>query len=158
VWSAISTTSPKHAGGTALRDAKAAAESATAARTVFLAALSHELRRPLTARADDAATLRKTAAPCEVREQLGMMERNIALEGRLIDEFSNLSPSPRQIAFVPRQLMRYAFVVRLADRIVRDDALTKEIKTRLPFECGAQRVITDPARVQQMFGISWPMQ
>jgi PAS domain S-box-containing protein len=76
----------------ALRDAKAAAESANRSKDQFLAALSHELRTPLTPVLMLAATLKEDERlPAGVREQLGMMERNIALEGRLIDDLLDIS-------------------------------------------------------------------
>ncbi|MDP9291034.1 MAG: PAS domain S-box protein, partial [Verrucomicrobiota bacterium] len=70
-----------------LKIAQGEAERASRAKDNFLAVLSHELRTPLTPVLLTAAALREDERlPADVRSQLGMMERNIALEARLIDD------------------------------------------------------------------------
>ena len=135
----------------ALRDAKAAAESANRSKDRFLAALSHELRTPLTPVLMTAATLREDERlPAEVREQLGMMERNIALEGRLIDDLLDLSAIANGKSRLYPQLCDTHSLVRLAVEIVRDDALTKEIKLACHLNAAHSGLLTDPARFQQI--------
>ena len=71
---------------------KAAAEAANAAKDRFLAALSHELRTPLTPVLlwIDALTV-DGALPPEMKPDLQMVRRNIALEARLIDDLLDLT-------------------------------------------------------------------
>jgi len=76
----------------ALRGTVEELASALKAKDEFLAMLSHELRTPLTPVLMTAASLEiETALPSEVRDQLGMMRRNIELEARLIDDLLDLT-------------------------------------------------------------------
>ncbi len=77
---------------TALREAKAQADAANAAKDRFLATLSHELRTPLTpilmclsfrATQDD--------LPPDLQDDLAMIRRNVELEARLIDDMLDLT-------------------------------------------------------------------
>ncbi|MEP7015093.1 MAG: PAS domain-containing protein, partial [Verrucomicrobiota bacterium] len=76
----------------ALEKAKGEAEDANRAKDKFLAALSHELRTPLTPVLMTAAALEddRTIAT-DLREQFGMVRRNIELEARLIDDLLDIS-------------------------------------------------------------------
>ena len=75
-----------------MNEAKEAAETANRAKDRFLAVLSHELRTPLAPVVTAVALLEMTAdLPPEVRDYLGMIRRNIALETRLIDDLLDLS-------------------------------------------------------------------
>jgi PAS domain S-box-containing protein len=135
----------------ALRDAKAAAESANRSKDLFLAALSHELRTPLTPVLMTAATLREDERlPAEVREQLAMMERNIALEGRLIDDLLDISAIANGKLHLHLQWCDTHSLIRLALEIVRDAALTKEIKLAGDLNALRSGLMADPARFQQI--------
>jgi len=135
----------------ALRDAKAAAESANRSKDRFLAALSHELRTPLTPVLVTAATLREDERlPPDMREQLVMMERHIALEARLIDDLLDLSAIANGKLHLHLQLCDTRSLIQLAIEIVRDDALTKEIKLTCDLNASHSGLLTDPARFQQI--------
>jgi PAS domain S-box-containing protein len=135
----------------ALRETKAAAESANRSKDQFLAALSHELRTPLTPVLMMAATLKEDERlPAEVREQLGMMERNIALEGRLIDDLLDISAIANGKLHLHRQFCDTHSLILLAVEIVRDAALTKEIKVACELNAALSGLMTDPARFQQV--------
>ncbi|MGA2244573.1 MAG: ATP-binding protein [Verrucomicrobiota bacterium] len=135
----------------ALRDAKAAAENANRSKDRFLAALSHELRTPLTPVLMTAATLRDDERlPADVREQLGMMERNIALEGRLIDDLLDISAIANGKLHLHLQGCDTHSLIRLAVEIVRDAALTKEIKLTADLNASRSGLMADPARFQQI--------
>jgi len=135
----------------ALREAKAAAESANRSKDQFIAALSHELRTPLTPVLMLAASLREDERlPAEVREQLGMMERNIELEGRLIDDLLDISAIANGKLQLQRQLCDTHSLIRLAWEIVRDAALAKEIKVECELNASLSGLMTDPARFQQV--------
>ena len=135
----------------ALRETKAAAESANRSKDQFLAALSHELRTPLTPVLMLAANLREDERlPAGVREQLGMMERNIALEARLIDDLLDTSAIAHGKLHLHRQLCDTHSLIRLAMEIVRDAALTKEINVECELNASRSGLMTDPARFQQV--------
>jgi PAS domain S-box-containing protein len=76
----------------ALRDAKAAAEQANAAKDQFLAVLSHELRTPLTPLLLAACLLeRRGDLPPGVQADVQTMRRSIELEARIIDDLLDLT-------------------------------------------------------------------
>lgn len=135
----------------ALKTAQSDAERASRAKDAFLAALSHELRTPLTPVLMMAAALRgDDRLPSDVREQLGMMERNIALEARLIDDLLDLTRISRGQLHLRSELCDAHSLIGLAVEIVRDDARAKGIS--LERDLGAQRsgLFADPARFQQV--------
>jgi len=98
-----------------------------------------------------AATLREDERlPANVREQLGMMERNIALEGRLIDDLLDISGIANGKLHLHLQLCDIHSLIWLAIEIVRDAALTKEIKLTADLNAPCSGLLADPARFQQI--------
>src|SRR5688572_13321717 len=74
------------------RHARQAAEAAGRAKDKFFAALSHELRTPLTpAMMLVGVTLSRGDLPAEVREDLSVVQQNLEVEARLIDDLLDLS-------------------------------------------------------------------
>src|SRR5262249_43260888 len=72
--------------------ARAEAEAANQAKDRFLAMLSHELRTPLTPILFSSSILSKDpTVPDHIRQELKMIERNVALEARLIDDLLDLT-------------------------------------------------------------------
>lgn len=134
-----------------LKIARGAAERGSRAKDDFLAALSHELRTPLTPVLMTASALRDDPRlPTEVREQLGMMERNIALEARLIDDLLDLTTISRGKLQLRPQLCDTHSLIGLAIEIVRADALDKEIAIERVFTAEHSGLLADPARFQQV--------
>ena len=134
-----------------LKQAQAAAEQASRAKDDFIAALSHELRTPLTPVLMTAASLRDDARlPMEVREQLGMMERNIALEARLIDDLLDLTTIARGKLHLRSTPVDAHSLIGLAVEIVRGDALAKEISIERHLDAARSGLMADPARFQQV--------
>lgn len=134
-----------------LKTAQSDSERASRAKDAFLAALSHELRTPLTPVLMTAAALRNDERlPGDTREQLGMMERNIALEARLIDDLLDLTRISRGQLHLRSELCDAHSLIGLAVEIVRDDAQAKGIT--LERKLGAQQsgLMLDPARFQQV--------
>ncbi|HMJ07199.1 MAG TPA: ATP-binding protein, partial [Chthoniobacterales bacterium] len=134
-----------------LKRAQSDAERANRAKDAFLAALSHELRTPLTPVLMTASALRlDERLPEDAREQLAMMERNIALEARLIDDLLDLTRIARGQLRLRSELCDAHSLIGLAVEIVRDDALAKGVS--LERNLGAQRsgLVVDPARFQQV--------
>jgi PAS domain S-box-containing protein len=75
-----------------LRKARDEAEAANRAKDRFLATLSHELRTPLSPVLLLASTLAGDAGvPAGVRRQLDVIQRNVELEARLIDDLLDLT-------------------------------------------------------------------
>lgn len=134
-----------------LRQAQVSAERASRAKDGFLAALSHELRTPLTPVLMAAAALREDERlPTDIREQLGMMERNIALEARLIDDLLDLTKiSQGKLQFNAEPCDAHHLISR-AIEIVQGDARAKEISIERAFTAANSRLVADPARFQQV--------
>ncbi|MGI8891608.1 MAG: PAS domain S-box protein [Chthoniobacterales bacterium] len=134
-----------------LKAAQAKAERASSAKDNFLAVLSHELRTPLTPVLMTASALyQDDRLPADVRAQLGMMERNIALEARLIDDLLDLTRITRGKLPLRPQLCDAHSLIGLAVEIVRDEALVKGIAIEQDFEAQRSGLMADPSRFQQV--------
>ncbi len=134
-----------------LKHAQAEAERASRAKDDFLAALSHELRTPLTPVLLSAASLRDDERlPEEIRQQLGMMERNIALEARLIDDLLDLTSISRGKLNLRTQPCEAHALIELAVDIVQSDARDKEVALESAFAAKLTGLNADPARFQQV--------
>jgi PAS domain S-box-containing protein len=135
-----------------LRSAKEAAESASRAKDHFVAALSHELRTPLTPVLLSAAALRDDdRLPADVRGQMAMMERNIALEARLIDDLLDLTRIARGKLPLRTEPCDVHSLLCYAIDIIRDDARAKIIAVQVDLAAQRSGVTGDPARLQQVF-------
>lgn len=134
-----------------LKLAQSEAERASRAKDAFLAALSHELRTPLTPVLITAAALRDDSRlPPEVRDQMAMMERNIALEARLIDDLLDLTAISRgKLKLRPEPCDAHS-LIRLAVEIVRSEAQSKGLTLDQEFSAPHSGLVADPARFQQV--------
>ncbi len=134
-----------------LKQAQSATERASGAKDAFLAALSHELRTPLTPVLMTAADLRKDERlPLDVREQLGMIERNIEIEARLIDDLLDITKiSQGKLQFRPEPCDAH-LLIDFAIEIVREDARAAEISIERIFTAQHSGLVVDPARFQQI--------
>jgi signal transduction histidine kinase len=134
-----------------LTAARTVAERESRAKDDFLAALSHELRTPLTPVLLTAASLREDSRlPVEVRTQLGMIERNIELEARLIDDLLDLTKiSHGKLEFRPESCDAHR-LIRFAVEIVRADAGAKGISIACNLQAEHSGLMADPARFQQV--------
>ena len=102
---------------------KERAEVASRAKDNFLAALSHELRTPLTPVLMTATALREDERlPADARADLAMMERNIALEARLIDDLLDLTRIARGRLQLRVETCDAHSLIGLAVDIIRDEA------------------------------------
>lgn len=134
-----------------LKVAQAEAERASRAKDNFLAVLSHELRTPLTPVLMTASALHQDERlPADVRAQLGMMERNIGLEARLIDDLLDLTRITRGKLPLRPQLCDAHSLIALAVEIVRDEAQAKGISVQQKFEATKSGLMADPSRFQQV--------
>jgi PAS domain S-box-containing protein len=134
-----------------LKTAQDASERASRAKDSFLAALSHELRTPLTPVLMTAAALRNDGRlPAEVREQLGMIERNVALEARLIDDLLDLTAISRGKLALRAELCDAHTLIGLAIEIVAGEARAKGISLEPDLRARRGTLLVDPARFQQV--------
>ncbi|HEV2695559.1 MAG TPA: ATP-binding protein [Verrucomicrobiae bacterium] len=134
-----------------LQKAKNEAEKANKAKDDFIAVLSHELRTPLTPVLMMAQVLRENESlPVEIREHLAMMERNLGLEVRLIDDLLDITALSRGKIRLRPELCDAHSLIGLAIDIVRDEALTKEISIDRDFSARLSGLVVDPARFQQV--------
>ena len=137
---------------TDLKIAKDAAEKANAAKDEFLAALSHELRTPLTpilsaVSALDASTVSRE----ELVRTFTIIQRNIELEARLIDDLLDLTRITRGKLHIERQTVDLHECLRHAEEICAADLVKKNIQVSHQIEAVQHHIAGDSARLQQVF-------
>lgn len=135
----------------ALRAAKERAEAASRSKDDFLAALSHELRTPLTpvlmaaaARKDD------SRLPEDVRQDLAMIERNIALEARLIEDLLDLTAVSHGKLKLRLERSDLRALVQRALEMVAADSAAKEITVDCQFHAEKIELTGDLTRLHQV--------
>jgi signal transduction histidine kinase len=135
----------------ALRVAKEAAEAANSSKDRFLAMLSHELRTPLTPALMVAETLHQDARlSAEVREQIGIIKRNIDLEARLLDDLLDMTAISKGKLRLRSELCDVHLLIGLAIQIVRNAASKKGIKIECELTASHCGLWGDPPRFQQV--------
>ncbi len=128
------------------------AEAASQAKDNFLAALSHELRTPLTPVLMTASLLREDPALSpEVREQFAMIERNVALEARLIDDLLDLTRITRGKLALRAERCDVHELIGLVVELLREEAGAKRLVIELALTAARPWLTGDPARLQQLF-------
>lgn len=136
----------------ALAAAKERAEVGLRAKDSFLAALSHELRTPLTPALMTTAALRQDEQlPEAVRAQLAMVQRNIELEARLIDDLLDLTHISRGKLPLRSEPCNVHTLIELAVGIVREETLSKTQTLEIELAATRTHLIADPSRLQQVF-------
>ena len=149
---AIASNIEHRAAEAALIAEKERAEIASHAKDNFLAALSHELRTPLTPVLMTATALRDDERiPADIRADLGMIERNIALEARLIDDLLDLTAISKGKLQLREELCDVHSLIGLATEIVRDEAQSKPVALHLELAARKTALLGDPSRLQQVF-------
>jgi signal transduction histidine kinase len=128
------------------------AETANRAKDKFIAVLSHELRTPL---APVVMTIHAIAAdpdmPIKFREDLAMVRRNIDLEVNLIDDLLDLSRVTSGKLRLQMQPVSVHEVLVHAIRNSVSDTSSKRLHVRQELHATNDRVMADPARLQQVF-------
>lgn len=134
-----------------LRAATRTAECANQAKDQLLAALSHELRMPLTPVLLAAAFLREDQRlPADVQERLAMIERNVTLEARLVDDLLDLTKVSHGKLLLRTEPCDAHFLIGLAVEIVADEAAGKSITLEQVLVAPRSGLVADPARFQQV--------
>lgn len=130
-------------------------EAANATKDQFLAMLSHELRTPLTPVLAAAGALEgDERLPADVRADLGMIRRNVAIQSRLVDDLLDLTRLGRGKVDLDLQHFELATLLRETVRIVEPDLAAKEQAIDLRLDgLGGARVHGDGPRCSRCFGI-----
>ena len=128
------------------------AEAASRAKDQFLAVLSHELRTPLTPVLMSVYTLQADQSlPPKVRSVLEMIQRNVHLEARLIDDLLDLSRITHNKVELQLSDIDVHQVVQSAVDVCRADIDSKEQSFSVEFDARHHYVRGDAARLQQVF-------
>jgi signal transduction histidine kinase/CheY-like chemotaxis protein len=126
-------------------------EAANRAKDNFLAALSHELRMPLTPVLMTASALCvDERLPEDLRDQLRIIERNVGLEARLIDDLLDLSRITKGKLKMRQQLCDAYSLIAFAVDIVRGDVRDKGITLERELTAEHSGLVADPSRFQQV--------
>lgn len=137
------------------RDARRATEAANAANLAkdhFLAALSHELRTPLTPVLMAVSALAVNAnLPESIREEIGMVRRNVEMESRLIDDLLDLTRITQGKMTLQFGVVDVHFKIRNALDICREDFRAKGLRLVLDLRSQDRHVRGDAGRLQQVF-------
>jgi signal transduction histidine kinase len=133
------------------RDARESAESASRLKDEFLALLSHELRTPLHVINNWLWQLKqgKATPPDILKKALDVIERNTALQGRLVDDLLDVSRAAAGKLSIDSRLVDLgalcAAVVETGQPAAREKAIALEFAGS-----GTVRVWGDPDRLQQV--------
>jgi PAS domain S-box-containing protein len=135
----------------ALRVAKEEAERANQAKDRFLAVLSHELRTPLSPIATAAHLLEKAAVvPEKYQNLLPMIQRNVALEARLIEDLLDLTAiSAGKVSLKPKPVDMHE-LLRVVVDMLQDQVRDKQQHLTLHLDAHNAQVQADEARIQQV--------
>ncbi|MGE5609220.1 MAG: PAS domain S-box protein [Bacillota bacterium] len=134
-----------------LERARQSAEAANAAKDRFLAVLSHELRTPLTPVLVTANMLEKDPSlPGEVRADMAMIGRNIALEARLIDDLLDLTRIARGKIELELRPVDLLSVLRHTSEIVSGEISQKGLRLNTVLGPGPYILHADVSRLQQV--------
>ena len=137
-----------------LKAAKEAADIANRAKDEFLATLSHELRTPLNAVLGWTQLIRMTERESlqndRLREGIGVIERNVQSQLRLIEDLLDVSRIVTGKMRLDFQLIDFREVVQEAVKPLLPTAEAKDIRIEqfLDPDCGL--VNGDPERLQQI--------
>jgi signal transduction histidine kinase len=133
------------------REARASAESASRLKDEFLALLSHELRTPLHVITNWLWQLKqgKSIQPPILEKALDVIERNTALQSRLVDDLLDVSRAAAGKLSIESKLVELgalaASVVEVAQSLARDKSIALSLDAT-----GQLRVWGDYARLQQV--------
>lgn len=135
----------------ALRSAKEQAERANQAKDRFLAVLSHELRTPLAPILTAAHLLERCATvPERHRNLLPMIQRNVALEARLIDDLLDLTAiSAGKVSLKPEPVDMHQVIGRVVD-MLREQLQESRLTLTQELHASNAMVSADVARMQQV--------
>jgi signal transduction histidine kinase len=127
------------------------AEEENRAKDLFLATLSHELRTPLNAIGGWARLLQQPEAPeAAIRKGLEAIERNVALQTRLVEDMLDVSSILTGRLTLNAETLNLAAIVRDTVAMVRPNALAKGLTIDCELPDAAVMVAGDRMRLQQV--------
>jgi hypothetical protein len=132
------------------------AEAANRMKDAFLATVSHELRRPLTAMLGWTRMLREGQTDDSARG-LEVIERNARIQLRLIEELLDLSRTATGQLGVAFSLVNLNVILRNVADAARPAAADRQVEVVTRFDRDDVPVWGDGMRLQQVLGISWEM-
>ena len=134
-----------------LQRAKKAAEEANRAKDEFLATLSHELRTPLNPiLLMVSCLLRDSTLSPEVRDSLGIIQRNTELEARLIDDLLDLTRIVHGKIELRARPVDLHNLIQMTCQICRNELEGKLLKLQMELHAPDPNTIGDGARLQQI--------
>jgi two-component system CheB/CheR fusion protein len=132
--------------------ARREAEAANQAKDHFLATLSHELRTPLTPVLAVVSQIKDDERlPTDMRDRLTMMQRNVELEARLIDDMLDLTRISRGKLELRREVADLRQILGHALETSRARADGQSLSFAVDLCPDDHRVWADPSRLTQVF-------
>ena len=132
-------------------DAVVKLEAAIAAKDEFLAVVSHELRTPLAPILGWASVLKKDQSPEQVRRAADVIERNVLLQTRMVDDLLDMNLTARGMVKLDPRIQDLAACVRAALETVARDIEKKAIRLEFADAGEPLFVNADSGRLQQVF-------
>jgi PAS domain S-box-containing protein len=134
------------------RTARIAAEQANQAKDAFLAKLGHELRTPLTpVLAIVSAVLEERSSSPGLRSSLEIVQRNVRLEARLIDDLLDQSLISLGKLRLRTELVDAHALVRQSLEDCAEFLREAGMVARLDLSAPDGLIVADPGRLQQVF-------
>jgi signal transduction histidine kinase/ActR/RegA family two-component response regulator len=133
------------------KDAVVKLEAAVAAMDEFLAVVSHELRTPLTPILGWASVLKKDQSPDQVRRAAEVIERNVLLQTRMVDDLLYMNLTARGMVKLDARACDLAACVRAALETFARDIDKKAIRLEFADAREPLFVHADGERLQQIF-------
>lgn len=126
------------------------AQHASSAKDKFLAVLSHELRTPLTPALAAVQALQEEDVPEDTRFLLEIIQRNIELEARLIDDLLDLTRIIKGKLKLDMETIDLHTIIRHVLDIVATDISAKHQEFSVTLAAEHHHVRGDSARLQQV--------
>ena len=126
-------------------------ETVAAAKDEFLAVVSHELRTPLAPILGWAGVLKKEQSPEQVRRAAEVIERNVLLQTRMVDDLLDMNLTARGMVKLDLKNQELAACVRAALETSAQDIDRKAIRLEFVDAGEPLFVEADSGRLQQVF-------
>lgn len=133
-------------------DAVTKLKAAAAVKDEFLAVVSHELRTPLAPILGWAGVLKKNQSPAQVRRAAEVIERNVQLQTRMVEDLLDLNMAARGTVKLDLAVLDLAACVRSVLESNAPDIEKKEIHLECVDAGEPLLVEADICRLQQVFG------
>ena len=135
-----------------IREALEVADAANRKKDLFLAALSHELRTPLSPVVLAIAAMRTDPSlSADLKQYLEMIQRNVELEVRLIDDLLDVSRAASGKLRINAEVASVHILLKYVQETCASDASRKHISCQFNLDAANDTVMADLARLQQVF-------